>query len=202
MELKLDGLGKRYHGRWLFRELTVQIASNSAWVIRGNNGSGKSTLLQILFRYINPTKGSVTHLRNDIPVAESNLMQHTAFVAPYIELPEELTLLEVIHFHFSMRKPVTDDWQQCILESGLNGNENKQVRYFSSGMKQRLKLLLAFNTEADLLLLDEPCSNLDAQGISWYCDMVAKWKGKRTLIVASNVEEEYRFCDHTLRIGE
>ncbi len=195
MELTLQGIGKKFHAQWLFRDVSMVIPSLSSLAITGKNGSGKSTLLQIIYRYVMPSKGiTIAKISGEITSDESFISQ-TAFVSPYTELPEELTLIEAITFHFKMCTPVEMDFDRLIEACGLTGHKNKQIKYFSSGMKQRLKLALAFNTECNLLLLDEPCSNLDQQGVKWYCDTVQKLLKKRTIIIASNQEVEYSFCD-------
>jgi len=202
MKIELQGIGKRYHARWLFRNLNATVETNHSLALIGRNGSGKSTLLQIIYRYVVPTEGKVIALSENNPINEQDVPMHAAFVAPYLELPEELTLIESVNFHFKMRKALSDDMSSLINGCGLEGNENKQIKYFSSGMKQRLKLALAFNTDAPLLLLDEPCSNLDKNGINWYCDMMKKMSGKRTIIVASNQDYEYDFCNQILDVTE
>jgi ABC-type multidrug transport system ATPase subunit len=83
---------------------------------------------------------------------------------------------------------------------GLGGQEKKPVKYFSSGMKQRLKLVMAIYANTPLLLLDEPCSNLDEQGIKWYRDLMKTQLGKRTILIASNQGFEYDFCDAELSL--
>jgi ABC-type multidrug transport system ATPase subunit len=89
---------------------------------------------------------------------------------------------------------------EMLLTANLSEHTDKMIKHFSSGMKQRAKLILAFATQADLLLLDEPCSNFDNAGIAWYQQCIEQLKGKCTIIVASNQLYEYDFCKHTLDI--
>jgi ABC-type multidrug transport system ATPase subunit len=196
LNIVLNGIGKKFNRTWLFRDVNLQFESNHAYALTGFNGSGKSTLLQIIYGYQVASAGKVEVSANGKPVADEILYKHIAIATPYMELPEELTLLEVLEFHFAFKKPANDiTFEMIIAEAGLSGSEDKQVKYFSSGMKQRLKLMLAFYNDCEILLLDEPCSNLDEQGVRWYRDMMKEQKGTRTIIIASNQQSEYDFCD-------
>lgn len=183
--------------------MNLLFESNHSYALTGYNGSGKSTLLQIIYGYQVPSAGKVLFSVNGNPVPEETLYQHIAIATPYMELPEELTLLEVLEFHFSFKRLALNmSFEMLIAEAGLSGSEDKQVKYFSSGMKQRLKLILAFYNDCEVLLLDEPCSNMDDQGVSWYRYMINEQKGKRTIIIASNQRSEYDFCDAVYNITD
>jgi len=123
--------------------------------------------------------------------------------APYLELIEEFTLTEVIDFHFKFKryKPGIDK-NEVISLLGMENNKNKLIRYFSSGMKQRLKLALAFCSDTPMLMLDEPTSNLDTQGVDWYLNLVEQFAQNRLTIVCSNQEHEYGFCKEQLNISD
>lgn len=200
MELQLHEVGKRFNRQWLFRDLTIHIPSGTACAITGPNGSGKSTLLQIIYQYVVPTTGTVKAKLNQEEITSEQLVAQAAFVSPYLELPEELTLNELLKFHFSMRQGTESDWNAIIRDCGLTGSENKVIRYFSSGMKQRLKLALAFYHSGSLILLDEPCTNLDQQGVNWYLQMIERVRNRQTIVVASNQEVEYAFCNQQIRV--
>ena len=76
------------------------------------------------------------------------------------------------------------------------------IKYFSSGMKQRLKLALAFCSDTPMLMLDEPTSNLDKQGVEWYLGLVQQFAAGRLTIICSNQEHEYSFCTQHLDISD
>lgn len=201
MEIELNQIGKKFRGEWLFKNINHLFAANSATALVGYNGSGKSTLLQLILGYQMPSAGKITYALNGNLLTDQELYNHTVFVAPYLELPEELTLTEVIEFHFKIKQRINQNPISVLISSaGLGGSENKQLKYFSSGMKQRVKLLLAVNTKASLLLLDEPCSNLDAQGMNWYQELMVTVLNHRTIIVASNLPAEYGYCHSVLDI--
>ena len=81
----------------------------------------------------------------------------------------------------------------------LEGAKDKQIKNFSSGMKQRLKLALAWLSDVSIVLLDEPCSNLDAKGIEWYKKLANEYSKNRLVIVCSNnIEDEFSFCKKSI----
>lgn len=196
VSIELKGIGKKFNRSWLFKEVNLHFAANKAYALTGFNGSGKSTLLQLIYGYQVASAGTAVYMQGTAIISPDAVYKHVVFVAPYLEFPEELSLLEVIQFHFSFKsKSNQANDAEMIAEAGLQGSEHKHIKYFSSGMKQRLKLMLAFYTECDVVLLDEPCSNLDESGIEWYRKMMLLQKGKRTILIASNQKAEYDFCD-------
>ncbi|OGX88880.1 ABC transporter ATP-binding protein [Hymenobacter glacialis] len=203
MQITTAGLGKRFQRDWIFRGLTRTFRPGSATAVLGPNGAGKSTLLNTLSGQLLPTDGTVTYTVAGRAVAVEDVPQHLAYAAPYLELLEELTLLELLQFHtrFKPLRPlVTLD--KLIGLMYLERGRHQLVREFSSGMKQRLKLGLALYADAPLLLLDEPTTNLDATGVAWYQEHVQATKAGRTLLLSSNVPAEYAFCDEQLLVTD
>lgn len=200
MRIELEKAAKRYRREWILRHVDMTIEAGKKYAIEGPNGSGKSTLLRMLSGHLTPSKGKIRHLVDGKIVDPDQVYRHLSYAAPYIELIEELTLAEALRFHrrFKDFLPGLDDSTILKLLS-LPGNSSKLVRHFSSGMKQRLKLALALCSDTSLLLLDEPTTNLDQQGIEWYLQLVDRFAGDRTVIVASNVEVDFGFCE--VRIG-
>ena len=200
MQIVLNKLTKRYNKQTIFADLDYVFEPNETYALVGYNGSGKSTLIQILYNYNTISNGEISYyLKNQL--IDENAQKFMAFAAPYVDLQEELTLQEIINFHFSIKQKRSDINIELLLEqANLMDHTTKMIKYFSSGMKQRVKLILAFATHADLLLLDEPCSNFDKAGIEWYKKCIELVKGKCTIIVASNQTYEYDFCQNTLDI--
>lgn len=194
--IELKGIGKKFNRNWLFKEVNLHFEANKSYALTGFNGSGKSTLLQLIYGYQVASSGTAVFKLGTETIAPEDIYKHVVFIAPYLEFPEELSLLEIVQFHFAFKsKSIAVSDTEMITEAGLQGSEHKHIKYFSSGMKQRLKLMLAFYTQSEVLLLDEPCSNLDEDGITWYRNMILKQKGKRTILIASNQKAEYDFCD-------
>lgn len=201
LEIKLTEAGKRYQYEWIFKNLSLQIPPASKVAVTGSNGSGKSTFLKCLAGQIPLTEGSVNYRMNEQPVAADNYYGLLAISAPYLELPEEFTLRELLAFHFKFKDKIegvdlADMPKIMYLENSLN----KQIQFFSSGMKQRLKLGLCFFSDVPLLLLDEPVSNLDQKGIRWYQDLVEEYGSRKTIFVCSNDPREYGYCEQTINI--
>ena len=201
MQITLADIGKKFNRQWVFKGIHLNILANQSLALVGNNGSGKSTLLQIIFNYQTFSKGAISYWLNQTQMKEEDLVGKMAIAAPYLDLLEDFTLIEMLQFHFSlMPKQAGISISQMIEDCGLGKQENKAVKYFSSGMKQRLKLVMAIYADSPVLLLDEPCSNLDNQGIEWYRNLVQTQLKKRTIIIASNQLFEYDFCDSTLNV--
>lgn len=201
MQIVVKELSKRFNATWIFKDLHYTFEANNSYAIIGHNGSGKSTLIQILFNYNTFSGGRIAYSINNV-IIDEHQQQHMAFAAPYLELPEDLTLEELIQFYFSIRKKRPEVLvDELVASAKLTPHKDKQIKNYSSGMKQRVKLILAFATEAALLLLDEPCSNFDEEGIKWYKQCIELVKGKSTIIVASNQPYEYEFCHAVLNIA-
>ncbi|QKG52219.1 ATP-binding cassette domain-containing protein [Hymenobacter sp. BRD67] len=204
MYLNAQGLGRRYGRQWIFRQLSYNFRPGTATAILGPNGAGKSTLLSILAGQLLPTEGQVAYSLAGQPVAATEVPRHLAYCAPYLELPEDFTLLELLAFHTRL-KPLRPGLTVAGLVDimYLHKARHQAVRTFSSGMKQRLKLGMALYAAAPLLLLDEPTTNLDAQGAAWYQEHVAQVRDAgRLVVVSSNVPAEYSFCEAQIRITD
>jgi ABC-type multidrug transport system ATPase subunit len=165
----------------------------------GPNGSGKSTLLQLLAGSLPATEGTLTYSLNGQPLDPDNWFRQVCLAAPYLELVEELTLDELLNFHQTFKPFKTGFTAETIADRLLlNHARHKEIKYFSSGMKQRVKLGLAFFSDVPVVILDEPTANLDRQGAAWYQDQVRQLDATQLLLIGSNVPEEYEFCDNVM----
>ncbi len=201
MKITLDNIGKRFRREWIFRKVTFQITEGERMALLGPNGSGKSTLMKLLSGYLSPSKGKIVYHKNDVPLPTDELYQQVSFAAPYIELIEEFTLEEAIHFQAKFKPFRKGLRPKDIVElTGLARSKDKFIRAFSSGMKQRVKLALAICADTSLLLLDEPGTNLDRAGVAWYLDLAHRFMDDRTIVVASNVTEDFSFCKQQVNI--
>jgi len=204
MQIQLNAASKRFNKEWIFSNLNFSFSTGQHYALIGNNGSGKSTLLQIIAGYIGLTKGQINWFDNHgQSIDSSNIFQHISIAAPYLELVEEFTALEQIDFHQQFKPLQTGLTPIELLEKiGLSMAADKQIRNFSSGMKQRLKLALAIFDQAPILLLDEPCSNLDQEGIQTYHQLMQAHAMHKLIIVASNDPQEYQFCSQQLSLSD
>jgi ABC-type multidrug transport system ATPase subunit len=200
MEINVTNLGKRYNREWIFRNFSYAFTAGKKYAITGPNGSGKSTLLQVLASAILHNEGNVQYSILNTQCSAEEAYKNIAIAAPYLELIEEMTTKEMLEFHAqfkTLQLPVAEIIQIVSLENAVN----KQIRYFSSGMKQRLKLAQAFFSDAPILFLDEPTTNLDADGIALYHQLIKNYTKNKLVIVSSNDKQEYDFCDETILIN-
>jgi ABC-type multidrug transport system ATPase subunit len=204
MQIHLTAAAKRFNKEWIFSNLDFSFAQGHHYALIGNNGSGKSTLLQIIAGYIGLTKGQISwEDTQGQSIDSTNIFQSVSIAAPYLELVEELTAMEQIAFHQQFKSLHPALKPTAILEKiGLEKAADKQIRNFSSGMKQRLKLALAIFDASPILLLDEPCSNLDKEGIETYQMLIKDYAMHKLIIVASNDPQEYHFCDQQLALTD
>ena len=201
-EIELKNAGKRYNSEWIFKNLNATFRSGSATVFLGGNGSGKSTALRSVFGYAPLSSGEVIYRFNGKTVKQSDAYKYFSICAPYLELYEELTLDELAKFHFSLKPSIqqiqVSDFSELI---DLKRAANKPVKYFSSGMKQRVRIGLAVMSDVKAIFLDEPTSNLDRKAIDWYRSTIEEFRMDRILLVASNLQEdEYFFCEEKIEI--
>jgi ABC-type multidrug transport system ATPase subunit len=202
MKIRLSNAGKRFNREWIFRKADLEFVSGVSYAVTGPNGSGKSTLLQTIGGMLLPSEGKVDFLVDDAVVPTEHDYQFISFCAPYLEVIEEMTLVELLEFHQHF-KPLIKGFsiKEVIAEIDLEGAAHKQIRNYSSGMKQRVRLGQAFFSDTPAVLLDEPCSNLDQKGIELYHRLIATYCPDRLVIVCSNDEVEYSFCTERIEIS-
>ena len=202
MTIYLSDAGKRYNYDWIFRHLNYSFVSGNRYAIVGPNGSGKSTLLQSLAGYHWLSEGSLTATdENGKNIADDKLYAQVAICAPYLEVIEEMTLREFWQFQEKFHPYLPGlDMNALSARLGLEAAIDKQIRYFSSGMKQRVKLGQAIFSAKHIVLLDEPCTNLDADGIELYHQLLDEYAAGKLIVICSNDENEIRSCNERLDI--
>ncbi len=203
MILSLNNIGKRYNYEWIFRNLSTTLESGNRYAILGPNGAGKSTLLKIISGSLSPSEGKAVFLKDESEINIDHLYQYVSIAAPYLELIEEYTLKELFHFHHQFKPFIKgSSFKEMAAEVQLRDAYNKQIRYYSSGMKQRAKLAQAFFSDTPILLLDEPCTNLDKEGVQLYQKLLSEQVKNRLIIISSNSLEEYIDCDEHIHITD
>jgi ABC-type multidrug transport system ATPase subunit len=201
-KIELQDTGKRYKREWIFKGLNYTFEPGNRYALLGPNGSGKSTLMKVLSGHLSPSKGRIVFYdKAGKAIEPDQVYPLVAYAAPYIELIEEFTLEEAIRFHAGL-KPFQPQIEVKHLYELLNlpKARQKEIRFFSSGMKQRVKLAFAICSNAPILLLDEPATNLDVQGVAWYKNLIAKFAADRLVIIASNDPHDAEFCPIHLSI--
>lgn len=203
MNITLQNLGRRYNREWIFRHIDYTFSLGKKYAILGPNGSGKSTLLKVLSGSLTPSEGQLLYQKDtSTEIVVEEIHRELTVAAPYVELIEELTLKEMLEFHFKFKSYSAGfDLDGVVSLLQMEKSIDKEIRFFSSGMKQRVKLALACCSHSKIVLLDEPTSNLDVAGESWYLKLIEQTiQSDRILIIGSNQEKEYAFCDAHLQI--
>jgi ABC-type multidrug transport system ATPase subunit len=202
LQISLQNVSKRYERQWLFKDVHVEINQGDRLAILGPNGSGKSTFLKLICGYVRPSSGDI-YWRNLEILPIEQWHAHFSYCAPYLDLIEEFSLNEMVSFHFELKmiRPHVD-LDNLLSLAQLSLHKKKQISGFSSGMKQRLKLILSLSSEAQIYFLDEPTTNLDEQGKQLYLQLVNELPEDKTVIVASNDRNEYDYCTNRINIPE
>ncbi|HLZ88463.1 MAG TPA: ATP-binding cassette domain-containing protein, partial [Puia sp.] len=185
MRITLIDAGKRFNRDWIFRHLSYEFSPSHSYAITGPNGSGKSTLLQSIAGAIAISEGAIRYEGSD-EIPPELAYRRLSLCTPYLELVEEMTVTEFLQFHGSFKPFLPGITVGGIIQKmGLEAAAHKQMRYYSSGMKQRVRLAQALFSATPVVLLDEPCTNLDVEGIALYRRLIAEYGGGRMLVISS-----------------
>lgn len=201
MTITLSKAGKRFNRDWIFRSADLTFLTGHSYAITGANGSGKSTLLQTLAGSMEVSEGKIEWALKGTAIDADDIYSYLTIAAPYVEVIEEMTAAEFLQFHQQF-KPLFKEVSitEILKLVGLEKAAAKQIRYYSSGMKQRIKLAQAIFSDAPLLLLDEPCTNLDATGYELYHNLIKDFAAHKTIVVSSNDVNEFSFCENVISI--
>lgn len=203
LTITAEQLGKKYRKEWIFRRVNLTLKAGTSYTFVGPNGSGKSTLLQLLAGSLPLTEGKLTYVKNGHAIEPDDWFRYVSLAAPYLELIEELSLDELLTFHQTFKPFKAGLTNEAIADRLLLTHaRHKEIKYFSSGMKQRVKLGLAFFADSPVVILDEPTSNLDRQGAAWYHEQVRQLGSDQLLLIGSNQPEEYDFCPNVLDVTQ
>lgn len=201
MQINLVSIWQKFNYNYLFKNLTLEFYRNNKYAITGSNGSGKSTLIKIIASLISPTKGQVNYLINGEATAKEDTTKFLSMLAPYLEPEAHLNLNEQLDLYKSFRPTYNQLSIEKILDLiNLTKHSDQVISKLSSGMKQRLKLALAFCFESEIILLDEPTSYLDKAGIDLYNYFIENYTKNKILIIASNQKHEISYCNHIISI--
>lgn len=200
MQLELSNIGKHFAYRWVFKNISLKLEKGQSVAITGPNGIGKSTLLKIIASYMEASEGSISYKVKDKTIVPTEIYKHISYAAPYIDLINEYSLSELIEFYTSHKSVNENFLKESLKEFKLENNLSKSLKFFSSGMLQRTKLMLALSSETEILLLDEPHTNLDKSGIEVYNHLIQEKLNDCIVILSSNREEEISFCKSQMEL--
>lgn len=206
MEFKLIGNNiRKSFGRLLvFESVNFELGVGSSLAIAGRNGSGKSTLVKIIAGLLSPSSGEVIYQIDGKKIDKIDWFKYVGFVAPYLQIYDEFTGYENLEILARIRglKNYKEKIEDVLKRVNLYSRRYDLVRGYSSGMKQRLKYACALLHEPILLILDEPTSNLDIEGVEMVWAIAEEQKKKGILIVATNEPEELQMCDDVINLDE
>ncbi|MEW6004424.1 MAG: ABC transporter ATP-binding protein [Stygiobacter sp.] len=200
--IEVQNLVKFFGRRLIFNDINYSFNCSTVYGISGPNGSGKSTFVKILSCIISPTKGKVVHKADNKIIEEEKLHNHIGFVSPYLFLYDEFTAEEnLIHFSKIRGKIFEQEYSNFLLnEFNLLERKNDQIKGYSSGMKQRLKFVFALLHNPEVLIFDEPTSNLDNNGKEKVYEFINKLKKEKLIIIASNEDTDLSYCEKILEL--
>lgn len=206
VEIICENLSKTFSGKPVFKNLNFKISSGQSLSITGKNGSGKSTLVKILTNLTRPSSGKITFHKNNVQLDREKWFLNIGMLSPYINLYDELTAFENLDFFYKLKSSGNDhapDKINLLLQkTGLFEKRNEFVKNYSSGMKQRLKIAFAVMSEPEVLIMDEPRTNLDVAGLEIVYNITDEQKQRGILIIATNEESDRKICDSTLNVEE
>jgi ABC-type multidrug transport system ATPase subunit len=206
ISLSLDAVTKRYNRSPIFSPVSFEIHSGNILAITGSNGSGKSTLLKIIAGVTAPTKGISSWTNGSKKFDERDLQKMIGFVSPYLELYNELTAAEHVQFvaELKEKKVTRDEAISELVAFGLDrtiAESERVMKQYSSGMQQRVRLAMAFICQPSVLLLDEPSSNLDEEGIqTLFARIKAMAENGAIVIIATNDEREKKLASREIML--
>ncbi len=196
--IKCSNLSKKFVRKPLFRDVSFEISTGRSLAITGSNGSGKSTLLQIVSGIQKGTTGKIEYQSNGTAISRENWIKNFGFTSPLIKPYDELTALENIRF--LNNEKTTDEIDSFFKRFDLIEHKHKILKHYSSGMKQRLKIILAIINNPPILFFDEPCSNLDSKGKEKVYSLIDSLKPEKIIIIASNEQDEIDLCHEVINL--
>jgi heme exporter protein A len=208
IELACENLEMSFSNKLIFKKLSFKLTNSSSLIITGRNGTGKSTLIKILSNLIKETNGKKWMKLNGEYVERDKQFFNIGLLAPYINLYDELTSYENLEFFYKLKinrhkeKGIEEKIKQLLEKVNLYKKRNDLVKNYSSGMKQRLKIAFAILSDPLILLMDEPGTNLDKDGIGIIYNIAEKQKKNGILIIATNENEDTKLCDKRINIED
>ncbi|MDX9789720.1 MAG: ABC transporter ATP-binding protein [Candidatus Kapaibacterium sp.] len=201
----IQNLSKYFIRRhYIFKNISFSFTNGDVVAVTGANGSGKSTLLKVLAGVLSYSSGELEIFKSDTKITQQQMMDNVALVAPYLNLYEEFTPLEHYKLSAELRGCKLDliKFNEHLDMFKLSAHKNSQIRNFSSGMKQRMKFILALQKSPIVLFLDEPTSNLDTEGINTINDIIKRQsQSGACVVIATNEDREKELCSKFVDIS-
>ena len=202
MKLIVENIGMNFGEKKILQNINFELTPGKSAAIVGPNGSGKTTLVRIIAGLLRPTTGTVKYVIDNEQVPAQNIFESLGLVGPYLQLYEELTARENLDFFAKIKRiPDPDEKINSLMDRlNLTGREDDQVKTYSSGMRQRLKYVFALLGDPKILILDEPASNLDSDGIDRIYHIMSEQKEKNILLIATNDQSDLKYGDFEVEV--
>jgi heme exporter protein A len=186
--LRFENIDKRYGGLYALRRVSLEIRPGECVALAGRNGSGKTTLLRIAAQLVRPSAGKLMFSPDQTGPAElGRVAKSTGFVAHATMVYDELTAEENLLL-FARLLEIAEPARRVeslLREVGLYERRDSLVRTFSRGMRQRVAIARALLHEPSVLLLDEPATGLDPQGVTWLAETLRRLRDAGSTILMS-----------------
>lgn len=199
VQLQAAGIGKTFNRRKIFADIALAARATDAISITGRNGSGKSTLMKIIAGVLAPTSGTLSLRIGEEEIAAAERHRYIGFVSPYLQLYDEFSGVENLEL-FCQVRGIEADIHALLADVNLAARKNDFVRTYSSGMRQRLKYAFALIHRPPVLLLDEPTSNLDAEGKETVRRIIQEQRRSGIVVIATNDEEDRALCNQEVHL--
>ena len=194
----INNIANRFGKQLLFKGVTHTVVAGKPVAITGFNGAGKSTLMQIISSVVLPTKGEIEYFSaGENPLTTEEFHNLLGFSSPIITPYDALSGRENIDFALKENIPFPTE---LIEHFKLTAHIDKDMKKYSSGMKQRLKLIIAMMNDPKFLLLDEPSTNLDEDGKLRLYEIIEEMKSGRVILIATNEPQEVALCSEVIEV--
>ena len=202
--LKAENITKSFGRRLIFKNINFEINNAGTLGISGANGAGKSTLVKIVAGINSPSTGKVIHKYNNKEITFEKLHNFIGFVSPYLVLYEEFSAWENLNLFAEIRNVAFNKEKIEYLFNLflLFNRKDDLVKTYSSGMKQRLKFIFALMHSPQLIILDEPTSNLDNEGKECVYKIVEKESYENIVLIASNEKSDLQTCNKIIKLED
>ena len=200
IKLRALNLTKKFDRKIIFENVSFELSEGSSLAITGKNGSGKSTLIKIIANVIEKSGGEINFFSNGTEVKREHFYKYIGFVSPYLNLYDEFTGYENLKIISNIRGTKGDNIDGVLKKVGLYDRRHDLLKIYSSGMKQRLKIAFSILHNPEILLFDEPTSNLDSEGINVVDEITNDYKNGRILVIATNDEREKSLCESEVNL--
>jgi heme exporter protein A len=204
LEIEARNITKIFNEKIIFKDICFNLNSGESMGITGKNGAGKTTLIKIIAGVLSLSLGSIVFKSNSSEINNGKIFNRIGFVSPYLNLYDEFSAMEnlIICDKILGNDNKLSRYESILSLVSLYDRRNDPVRIYSSGMKQRLKYALALINYPELLLLDEPMSNLDAEGMIIVQNIINEQRDRGILILATNEESDLKYCNKIINLDD